>query len=82
MMGPLCTWTWQDCVDEMMVQRKEIGRRGITWDEAEAVVRGATLLVMCCGDEGELHQMSVESHLHEINLRIKMMLEHGMIDYE
>ncbi len=78
MNGSLSTWTWKDCVDEMMAQRTEMGRLGITWEEAEDVRRGATLLILCCSDEGELHQMSVEAHLHEVNFRIKLMLENNM----
>jgi hypothetical protein len=78
MMGSLKTWTVQDARDEMMLQREEMSRPGLTYEEAEAVRDGATLLVMCTANEDMFDRNIFESHIWEVTYRIKLMLEHGM----
>ena len=78
MMGSLKTWTLQDAIDEMMLQRAEMGRGNITFEEAIAVKQGAVLLLCCVGDEDEIHIGMFEAHLAEVDYRIRLMLEHNM----
>lgn len=71
--GPFSGWTRKDFIDEMKEQRNQMGKKSISIDERDDIVRSASGLLLRCNDRQWLNK-EVLFHFQEMHKRLLMSL--------